>query len=307
MPRLVIAKPSGRLGNQLFQILGLVCNCDNEKQKIYLLGYDNKCLDILRLPPHVKLINPNSCLFRVYRRLTNARLEKAIARMFAIAAKEEPEDARISYVYPLLRLPFSPIVFEGIYFQKPALLNNPKSLGLLSIQPQFLSQCKERSSAYLDGHDGIHCLVHIRRTDYCFWPSKKHRAVLPMSYFVESISAAHSAHSCRTFLLCSDDLDYAFDLAYMLKDDPSLADCAFKVIDDDPTLLIGLIMTSHIKVISSSFSWVAALLGVTYCPSKHIAVYAPKYWSGHRQKRWHPSHSFWDIATYIKVKDSNSL
>jgi hypothetical protein len=221
--------------------------------------------------------------------------------MFAIVATEEAKKAKISYIYPYLCLPFSPIVFDGIYFQKPALLNDSKGLKLLSVHPHLLSQCKEMFSAYFGKHDHVNCFVHIRRTDYCSWPSREHRAVLPLSFYIESVLAAHAAHSCRNFILCSDDIDYAFDLAHVLRNNPSLVECTFKVVDCNPALLIGMILISPVKIISSSFSWIAALLGVNYYPSKHIAVYAPKYWSGHRQKRWYPAHSFWGEATYIEV------
>jgi len=302
MRTVVIASANGRLGNQLFQILGLVCNCSSKKHIIYLLGYDNACADILKLPTHVRLVKCNRLLHKSYSWLSRSIFFSIIIRFFFVLAQEDNKEAFISMTYPLIQLPFSPVLFRDAYFQNPLFISNPKKLAQLSVNPQFVADSSKNTLSYLNQLSCIYCFVHIRRGDYCFWPNKDQRAILPMSFYIECISVICENHGCDTFLLSSDDLDYAHDLLYVLKNNSRFSSCSFYILDSDsPSMVIGMMLIAPIKVISSSFSWIASLLGVIYAPKSHIAVYAPLYWSGHRKKSWYPPGSFWDKAIYIPV------
>jgi hypothetical protein len=266
------------------------------------MGYDNVCADILKLPTHVRLVQYNSFLNKAYSRLSRSIFFSIIVRLFFVLVLEDNKKASISKTYPLIRLPFSPLLFRDAYFQNPAFISDPKKLDQLSINPQFIANSSKNTLIYLNQLSSIYCFVHIRRGDYCFWPNKDHRAVLPMSFYIDCISAVCANHGCDTFLLSSDDLEYAHDLLYVLKNNSRFSSCNFYVLDSDsPSMAIGMMLIAPIKVISSSFSWIASLLGVFYAPKSHVAVYAPLYWSGHRKKIWYPPGSFWDKATYIPV------
>lgn len=302
MRTVVIASANGRLGNQLFQILGLVCNCNSKKYIIYLIGYDNACADILNLPLNVKLVQSNSLLHKAYSLLSRSIFFSIIVRLFFVLALEDNKKASISKIYPLIRLPFSPVLFRDAYFQNPAFISDQKKLDQLSINPRLVANSSKNTLAYLNQPSNIYCFIHIRRGDYCFWPNKDHRAVLPMSFYIECVAAVCENHGCDTFLLSSDDLEYAHDFLYVLESNSRFSGCSFYILDgDSPSMIIGMILIAPIKVISSSFSWIASLLGVFYAPKSHIAVYAPLYWSGHRKKTWYPPGSFWDKAIYIPV------
>ena len=134
------------------------------------------------------------------------------------------------------------------------------------------------------------CFVHIRRADYLIWPSLSNPAVLDDNYYIKSIYFMIEKFRIKNFYIISDDIKYC---KLFLKNIPNVRFVSQNVTDD--LLLMGSIKFGILS--SSSLSWWGSYLSNTKFKSGFYI--APKYWAGHRQKRWYPKFIKSNIHQYI--------
>jgi hypothetical protein len=303
---IIFKSAEGRLGNQIFQILGMASLVSSSRDsQVFLLGYDDECKDILVFPNNFYLIRRSSTAYKIFRRISFGS-GGFVFRLFIKCFSRELSEIKNKDCLAVINSGFFSRLtgidyIASAYFQSARRINVDLIPRLISIQDSLVVN----SHNYLDkvmGEDNPHyCMVHIRRGDYCQWPTKLFRAVLPMSFYIDCMLRSLRDYNTQRFLISSDDLDYCEDLISVVRADTRFLGCKFFLADVDPCLAIGLIAISPVKVISSSFSWAAAILGSIFFPESHIAVFAPEYWSGHRQRQWYPPGSYWDKAVYVSV------
>ena len=123
------------------------------------------------------------------------------------------------------------------------------------------------------------CFVHVRRTDYLSWPSSSNPAVMIDKYYIKSIYFMIRKFRIKNFYIISDDIKYC---KLFLKYIPHVKFISKNVTDD-------LLLMSSIKfgILSpSSLSWWGSYL--SNMKFKSGLYIAPKYWVGHKKKKWYP-------------------
>jgi hypothetical protein len=123
------------------------------------------------------------------------------------------------------------------------------------------------------------CFIHVRRTDYLIWPFSCNPAVLKDKYYMQSVYFMIKKFKIKTFYVVSDDIKYC---KILFKYIPNIKFVSKNVTDD--LLLMGSIKFGILS--ASSLSWWGSYL--SHMKFKTGFYLAPKYWAGHRQKKWYP-------------------
>ena len=124
------------------------------------------------------------------------------------------------------------------------------------------------------------CFVHIRRGDYIQYPDKELPAILNLSWYLAAMKMMESKYKIKNFIVCSNDIFYIKDtLAFdkrniifhsnVIEELCIMAKCRYGILS------------------ASSLSWCAARLSKDQYKSNNFFI-APKYWIGHRRKKWIP-------------------
>ena len=124
------------------------------------------------------------------------------------------------------------------------------------------------------------CFLHIRRGDYIQYPDKELPAILDLSWYLKAIKMLESKYKIKNYIVCSNDIFYIRDtLAFdkrniifhsnVIEELCIMAKCRYGILS------------------ASSLSWCAAKLSKKKYKSNNFFI-APKYWIGHRRKKWIP-------------------
>ena len=134
--------------------------------------------------------------------------------------------------------------------------------------------------------------MHVRRGDYLLWPNKKFPAVLDFSWYKSSMSYLKKKIKKPIFILMSDDLHYIRDI---FKESKSLI-ISKNIAEIDLSIMS---LCSHGIMSPSSFAWWGSFFiknnNLYKRPSYFIA---PKFWAGHRSKKWFPKKFYFDWIIY---------
>jgi hypothetical protein len=136
--------------------------------------------------------------------------------------------------------------------------------------------------------------VHIRRDDYIHGPFEKFPSVLDLSWYKKAIVRVSKEISRPTFIIMGNDRFYIKDV---FKETKNL------VISDNPAEIDFAIMTmcSHGILSASSLAWWGAFFSRTQKSNNFNSYFlAPKFWMGHRLKKWYPSNFFSKWITYLE-------
>ena len=137
------------------------------------------------------------------------------------------------------------------------------------------------------------CFVHVRRGDYATFPSEDSAAALPAHWFLDQMESLRLKHPSISFVLFSDDLEFArsnfSNLPRTSILDLSAADSFREMASTDDGILSP-----------SSFSWWAARLAWQKSRGTFIA---PDLWAGWNAGDWVPNHNVKStFLTYRPVK-----
>lgn len=134
--------------------------------------------------------------------------------------------------------------------------------------------------------------VHIRRGDYLHWPSREFPAVLDLEWYKRAMGLIRQKIGSPIFVLLSDDRFYVKDVFEESND--------LVISDNEPEVDLAIMALCRSGVLSpSSFAW----WGAFYARAgreDNLHFMAPKYWVGHRAKKWKGANAHTEWINYIE-------
>ena len=279
---------SGRLGNQLFQYSGLRQSFPEE----HLIFIGCSDLDALIETDDVAFIRKDPILRWLHIGLF-ARFMTVLSRWRIIGCIREVQNESSYSVSVRIGFMRGIPLLQPAYFQHSSVVKSIS--GAIAIKPKYVDLAKSwlnLNSVRVDQNNLV--FVHIRRGDYLSWPNRTSPAVLSLSWYLEAMATIRSKVSTPLFIVLTDDPYYAKDVFSGLSD---------VLISDNEHLVDFALMSlcRHGILSASSFAWWGAWFSrKTYACNGHGIYLAPKYWAGHRSKRWFPDGFVTDWISYIE-------
>lgn len=275
----------GRLGNQLFQYCGLKKHFPTEL--LIFLGCDD-------LQAHFDFVQarfiPKSAInhWVSFDRLRRVIIFLTYVRLFSCLR----EDSRSSRHKLTVRrgLLWNIIIPCNVFFQHRDIVSFVKS------EIPFLKQGLRTKAIFwlrdkrIDPELQQVVFVHVRRTDYLHWPSDEFPAVLDLAWYKRAMASVLRNSEQSVFVIMGDDHYYLKDV---FQESDSL------VISKNPPEVDLAIMSLCRSGILSPSSF--AFWGAIYARVQDGAAgqfIAPKYWAGHRQRKWYPAFFCADFIHY---------
>lgn len=269
---------NGRLGNQLFQfsfVRGLSSN-----SLILALGFSS--LDsIISDDNFLCLRSKNlllSFLFRIFYRLRKY-LFKILSRSRLFSVITDSTDINSTHIVRKGLFPNIFIVYG--FFQDAKYM---QSLNQLSFNKSF-DQIREQQYSFMsskttvDSENWFFC--HIRRGDYLYWPNAEKPAVLPLSWYLDSILNIKYLNKNAHFFIFSDDYYYLLD-CFSHYEDVSIMD------GDLISNFAAMTLCKAGGILSpSTFAWWAAKINRFNHPDS--LCIAPLFWNHWRSHDWRDS------------------
>ena len=276
----------GRLGNQLFQYCGLKQFFPNHK--LVLLG----CED---LQCHFDNVEARFISKSAIGRWISFGLARRIIfflahiRIFGLVTEDKDSTSfklvvRNGFIRKVL-------VPHNVFFQHQDICARIEN------SPVLKPHTREEAVAWLRAK-GISTdyrplvFVHIRRGDYLNWPSKEFPAVLDLGWYKLAMDAMRQKYRNSIFILMGDDQYYLSDVFEESE--------AVVISNNSPELDLGLMTLCHSGILSaSSFAWWGAFYARRE-QKRGAQFLAPRYWAGHRVKKWAPANFQTNWITYIE-------
>ena len=283
---MILFSSSGRLGNQLFQYAGLKKYFPNHSFIFFGCEELLECFDNV----DVRFIRKDTIIRRVFSLLLN-RIIFFLSNVGILG--RITEDSNSNRFSLIVQKGLSPGIFvpQNIYFQHFDVLDHIDNPPVL--KPYLLEQamCWLQKKEINSNNDSP-VFVHIRRGDYLTWPSREFPAVLDLSWYKRAMDSIQEKISNPVFIFMGDDQNY---LRNVFVESESLA-----ISDNSPEIDLALMSLCSSGILSaSSFAWWGALYSRT--TKKNNAYFiAPKYWAGHRSKKWYPANFRTEWINYIE-------
>lgn len=281
---MIIKFENGRLGNQLFQYCGIKEYFP--RHKLVFFGFSD--LKSLCNIFDVFFINVNQSL------LYNKLLKKLIfllSDIRIIGIITEVHHFK-SYVIDVRKG-----IFWNIFLAKDLYFQHEKFIKKISSPPQIKLNHIKSAEQWIKKKNIFYkkfnlIFVHIRRGDYLFWPDTKFPAFLDLDSYKKNIERIKRKVKKPLFIIIGDNSSY---LKKAFKESNEL------IISDNSSELDLSIMAlcSHGVLSASTFSWWGAFYARDKIKDDNIFL-APKYWAGHRLKKWIPLYFYTDWITYIE-------
>lgn len=274
---MIVAEHKGRLGNQLFQLAG-VLRLARPGERVLLLGYE----DLQRLlEPHPQLRFLNSNRPGLYRLATRAmdwayRLPIRWRRHLWRSLREDMSVGHIDVVGGQRTLLPLTLVKET-YFLGDRWL----ALELFDRQ-RIRANWREQAQRWFEerGLDPQRCcFMHVRRGDYCHYPSTSEPGVLPRGFFLTMMERMAAEQGASCFVVASDDWPWIRDAL------PELPER--QLVLESVELTLAILSSCAAGILSpSTLGWAAALFaGSAEQPQRFVA---PLHWVGFRRGAWYP-------------------
>ena len=269
---MIIFLKNGRLGNQVLQYIGLKKKFPSETH--IFLGFGDfvncfKGLEGIFLIPNLKIrgqIFLRSalnilCALRIF-----GQFEEVSHVDFEI--KEKPG------IFPVL------VAGSNVFFQ------HVRCVDEYSTSLVFNSEVMERARSWMLRHQLCETLnevafVHIRRGDYLTWPSNSAPAALPLEWYNAAMKTFQQSFPHVKFVIVSDDINFC------KINIPNDFDCVFSMNSEAIDLAIISLCAAGGIMSPSTFSFAGALLSRRRNFEKLVFI-GPKYWIGHRLRKWSP-------------------
>jgi len=258
---------SGRLGNQIFQLNYLI-NFAKEEY-IILIGFDDY-KNLFHTKKNILFINNNSYLCK-YCKKNRIKIDSIFKKLRIFKFGEELNNFGIIFQSGFInRIKY----IAQSFFQCERYFTN----NIFNFKDNYLNKANLFFRNF-ENKQNIY-FVHIRRGDYLTYPNTESPAFIPLSWFELNMKKLKNINSEILFLIFSDDINYIKNNLL------NQQDCIF--IENKDALLDFTIMSNCNGGIlsASSYSWSASYL--IYCKNKYAKFIAPKFWIGHRTKKWHP-------------------
>lgn len=252
---MIFAIQNGRLGNQLFQYNFI--KSIQKKRPIVLFGF--KSLKYFCNEPNIFFINNFfSNILIKYRYLIIKTLKKT--KIFNIIY--ENKEKKILNINGLLN---NFTLVDG-FFASPLLVDKK---AFIKINTNFHSKIDFQNAFF----------VHIRLGDFNFWPSKKNSAVIDINWYIKCIKLIKKKFKSPIFYLFSDEIK-------KIKNKFILKQCQLIQLNEVETFKFMTNCKGGV-LSASTFGWWAAYFS-THFKNKQTYFIAPKYWAGHKIKKYYP-------------------
>lgn len=277
---------SGKLGNQLFQYCGL--RHYFPKHKLVFLG----CEDLQR---HLDSVDAQLIPRNLLGRWLSFGLVRGIV-FFLVALRflgriTEEKDGEVFKLALRRGLFWNTYVAQSVFFQHRDVVDQIHMVPILkpSLIQGALDWLKKKE---IDPDSCSPVFVHIRRGDYVHWPSDEYPAVLDLNWYERAMGLVQERIKKPVFILMSDDRFYLRDI---FEESDGL------VISNNSTGIdMALMSLCHSGILSaSSFAWWGAVHARSN-RNKDAVFLAPKYWGGHRAKKWYPTNFRANWITYVE-------
>jgi len=278
----------GRLGNQMLQYVGIKKCFPNHK--IVLVGYDDLAdvLDPVDAVIFKKRRMPIVLFFSVLRYLAQFL---TLIRFVGVVE----ENANSSDFEMTVRNGIIP----GVYLLRSSFFQHNQVVAdiptQVTLRPNLIDRAKVwATSQGVDLYSESLVFMHIRRGDYLAWPTKDFPAVLDFVWYQKVMELLNSKVQDPFYVVLSDDYYYTKDLFEKYSN--------VAISNNDLGVDLALMSFCRHGIMSAStFAWWGAWLSRQNKPCNDCNLYfAPKYWGGHRQKKWHPQKFKSDWITYVE-------
>tara|TARA_Y100000389_G_scaffold167531_1_gene172774 strand:- start:21965 stop:22828 length:864 start_codon:yes stop_codon:yes gene_type:complete len=280
----------GQLGNQLFQYTGLKKYFPNEK--LIFLGCESIHQSFDNLEAHFislrKIKDWN--LFNILHYVALLLIQ---IRILGVITENKDTNSTEYKIIARKGLFWWVFVTYKIHFQHHDFLEQIDNFPV--VKPQLLKKAED----WLEGK-GVNLkkdsvvFVHIRRGDYLLWPSLTISvpAVLSLDWYKRAMSLMENKIQSPVFVLMSDDLYYLRDI--FTESDKVI------ISNNKPIIDLSIMSLSYSGIMSaSSFAWWGASLARNKIKENNHFI-APKYWGGHRIKKWYPKNFRTKWITYFE-------
>lgn len=285
---MIIFVEHGRIGNQLFQYIGLKMKAPH--QMLVIIG----CSELQRLFVNIEALfiddevilgrRRYSLLRRIISFLADARILGTIT-----------EDTNSTLYKTVLHRG----LLQGIYVTREVYFQHKDMIDAIKWLPKFRPEILQQANYWweskgLDIANTSPIFVHIRRGDYLKWPSREYPAALDLSWYRRAMREMQNMIKNPVFILMSDDLCYLRDNFYeseniIISNNASGVDMAIM------SFCVAGIMSA------STFAWWGGFLAKNNKQNEAPKIFiAPKYWAGHRSKQWYPKHFVSSWITYVE-------
>ena len=275
---------NGRLGNQLFQYCGL--RQYFREHNLFFFGCSSLQNSFNSIDAIFIKLKSNSFLYRVLKKIF-----LFLAKFKLLGLITEITVNNNTKLYVRRGLLWNIFLAHNVYFQQSGFVN--KIINPPSIKKKYVTLAKNwliKKKVFKKKSNLV--FVHIRRGDYLFWPDPNFPAVSDLSWYKKNILNIKNRVKKPIFVIMGDDTLYLRDV---FKESKNLI-----ISNNLPEIDLSIMsFCSHGILSPSTFAW----WGAFYARSKHkqnTTFLAPKYWWGHRKKKWHPANFQTDWITYIE-------
>jgi hypothetical protein len=281
---MILNVENGRIGNLLFQYIGLKKYFP--KHKLIFIGY----LDLEQFFDNVDayffvIKSVNKFFFR-FLRFIILFLAK-IHFLGVICENINSKNYKIEVKKGLL---WWIVVSHSIFFQHKNVvnqINNPPILKSKIINKGLNWLAKKK----INLKKRVMVFAHFRRGDYLEYPSKEFSAVLDLNWYKRAIKLIKKKLYNPIFILFSEDRNYLQDIFINSK--------STLISSNKPEIDLSIMSLCSSGILSpSSFSWWGAFYAKISSKNNNYFI-APKYWIGHRSKKWLPKNFKTKWITYI--------
>jgi hypothetical protein len=287
---MIIFFRDGRLGNQLFQYFGIRKYFSNHK--LIFIGLPELHKTFVNILATFLFFNikPSNYNLKIF------LLQKIFIFFVKIRLIGQISELNDGKKYKLIiqnGILFNCYLAKSLYFQNQECHKNLNVK--LILKNKFLNIASDWLKANIPSVDRSRLIfLHIRRGDFTSFPSTKYPAVLDLIWYKKAMFYMEQKIDKPIFIVMGDDPKYICDV---FKESHSL-------IISNNSLEIDLAimsMCSHGILSASSFSWWGAYLSKSNKFNKISSNFiAPKFWAGHRAKKWFPINFFSEWITYLE-------
>jgi hypothetical protein len=274
---------SGRLGNQIFQYVGL--KHFFPKHQIFFFGCSSLRNTFNISDTTFIFSNTSSFLYKVSKIILHYLI---IFRLLGEIREIIVNNNTKLYVQRgLLRNIF---IAHNIYFQYSSFLNTTfKSPTIKKKYLVFAKNWLKKKIAFQKKSNLV--FVHIRRGDYFLFPHSNSPAVLDLRWYKKNMLNIKNRVKKTIFVIMGDDNLY---IRNVFKESKSLI-----ISNNLPEIDLSIMSLCSYGILSpSSFAWWGAFYGKNHNKKDNYFI-APKYWLGHRSKKWYPKNFFSKWITYV--------
>lgn len=282
---MIIFLENGRIGNQLFQYSGLRHLFPGHK--LFFVGCESlqRNFDEVNAIFISRKIMGHWIPLRLFRSAINLLVATCI-----VGRVEEVRAGKKLKIKMKRGLLWNIHISINCYFQHNDIINKYQTTPRLK-QELIQAAHKWLEKKRINLNKEFLVFVHVRRGDYLSFPSGKYPAVLNLDWYKRGMKHLGDSYRNTTIIYMGDDQHY-------LRDVFEESDKVF-ISDNTPEIDLALMSLCHSGILSAStFAWWGAFFARAN-QGQEGTFLAPKYWGGHRAKKWYPSGFITNWMTYL--------